>query len=332
MSADVRVPADIERLLAMRPRIVVDTAGPFQDRDYALAAACAARGIHFVDIADGPHYVADIRALDSLARAHGALVVSGASTVPAVSTAIAADLAKDPSAVVAIEVGISPAQRSPRGVATVRSVLRSCGKPLATLDDARLAIGWSDLRGHRYPRPIGLRWLSNVDTPERLLWPARFPMLEHLCVQAGWELAPLHLGLTALSWLVRLRLVRSLERWAGPLSRIAATCDRFGTDAGAMHVSVTTRRSAGAREQRTGTLVALAGDGPQIPATPAALIVKKLLGLAGYERLDTRGAQPCLDLFTLDELMNELGGRAISYETKISPLAAQPASRKNAIC
>jgi hypothetical protein len=332
LSADVGIPAEVERLLATRPCVVVDTAGPFQERDYALAAACAERGIHFVDIADGPQYVAGIRVLDSLARAHGALLVSGASTVPAVSTALAADLAPDPAAVVAIEVGISPAQRSPRGIATVRSVLRTCGKPVAGSDGATRAIGWSDLQGHRYPRPVGRRLLSNVDTPERLLWPPRFPALERLSVQAGWELAPLHVGLTALSWLVRLHLLRDLESWAEPLRRIAAACDRFGSDAGAMHVSVSLRCSTRAVRQRTGTLLAVSGDGPQIPATPAALVVKKLLALPGYEPLRTRGAQPCLDLFTLDELMRELGGYAISYATESSTADPQPASRKNAIC
>ena len=95
LCADIGDRNQVERLLAMRPSVVVDTAGPFQERDHTLAAACAQRGIHFVDIADGPGYVAGVAVLDEVARANGALVVSGASTVPAVSTVIVGDLAPD---------------------------------------------------------------------------------------------------------------------------------------------------------------------------------------------------------------------------------------------
>ena len=333
LCADIGDRNQVDGLLAMGPRVIVDTAGPFQERDYTLATACAERGIHFVDIADGPGYVAGIVVLDALARANGALVVSGASTVPAVSTAIAADLAPDTDEVVDLEVGISPAQRSPRGDATVRSVLRSCGKPLATIDGAVRDVGWSGLVSHCYPSPVGRRWLSNVDTPERLLWPRRFTALESLSVRAGWELVPLHLGLSALAWLVRLGVLRRLDTWAGALSRIAAACDRWGSDAGAMHVTLRTRAGAGGGELRTGTLVALRGDGPQIPATPAALVVKKLLALPGYAPIGSRGAQACVDLFTVPELMHELRDCAVSYRTQTRVAAdVQRTSRKKAIC
>ncbi len=333
LCADIGDRNQIERLLAMRPSVVVDTAGPFQERDYTLAAACAQRGIHFVDNADGPGNVAGVAVLDEVARANGALVVSGASTVPAVSTVIVGDLAPDRSEVVALEVGISPAQRSPRGNATVRSVLRSCGKPLAAIEGAAPEIGWAGLVSHRYASPVGRRWLSNVDTPERLLWPRRFPSLESLSVRAGWELAPLHFGLSALAWLVRAGVLRNLDQGAGLLSRLATACDRWGSDAGAMHVTVHTRAGASEAQQRTGTLVALRGAGPQIPATPAALVVKKLLALPGYAPIAARGAQACVDLFTMHEFMHELRDDAISYSTQTLIAAdGQQASRKKATC
>src|SRR3989344_4363587 len=35
---------------------VVNTVGPFQGSDYTVAKACAAQGIHYVDLADGRAY------------------------------------------------------------------------------------------------------------------------------------------------------------------------------------------------------------------------------------------------------------------------------------
>jgi hypothetical protein len=77
----------------------------------------------------------------------------------------------------------------------------------------------------------------------------------------------------------------------------------------------------------------LRGAGPQIPATPAALVVKKLLALPGYAPIAARGAQACVDLFTMHEFMHELSDYAISYSTQTLIAAdGQQASRKNATC
>ena len=52
------------------------------------------------------------------------------------------------------------------------------------------------------------------------------------------------------------------------------------------------------------TLQADAGDGPQIPATAAVVLARKL----ARGELVGSGARPCLDMFTLDELMAALHG------------------------
>ena len=169
---------------------------------------------------------------------------------------------------------------------------------------------------YRYPPPVGPRWLSNVDTPERTLWQARYPALGRAAIRAGFEIGFLHLTLSALSRGVRLRAISSLEPCAGFALRVAKLFDRWGTDTGAMHVRVMTRDAAGKTTTRSALLVAEGGDGPQIPATPAALIVKKLLRLPGYRPLTLRGAIPCIGLVTREEIMNELRGFAIRYCVK----------------
>ena len=97
--------------------------------------------------------------------------------------------------------------------------------------------------------------------------------------------------------------------------RVADAMEHWGTDSGAMHVRVACRNADGTREHCMLTLVAEQGDGPQIPATPAVILVKKLLGLDGYAPLALRGAKPCMGMFTSAELMREFAGFAIRFQS-----------------
>jgi len=44
-------------LLALRPDIVIHTAGPYQGQDYGVAKACIKADSHYVDLADGRDFV-----------------------------------------------------------------------------------------------------------------------------------------------------------------------------------------------------------------------------------------------------------------------------------
>lgn len=306
----------VERLHALRPTVVVDAVGPFQERNHALARGCAERGIHYVDLADCRPYVCSVAELDSLARERGVLIVSGASTVPALSTAVADELVRGLSKLDSIDTGISPGHRAPRGLATVQSILSYCGHRIPAFIDGELCtdFGWGGLHRHRYPAPVGPRWLSNVDVPERGLWPTRYAGLQTIHFAAGLEVAVLHLTLAVASRLVRSGLIRSLVPHARFMIRIADAFDPLASDAGAMHVRVRGEDERGHPVQRTWMLVAERGDGPQIPATPAAVLVKKLLAVAGYSPLTARGAGPCVGLLSLAEIMGELAPFAIRAE------------------
>lgn len=313
VALDCHAPDAIERLHALRPSAVVDTVGPFQARSLALALGCAEGRIHYVDLADSRRHVCSIVELDAIACERDTLIVSGASTVPALTTAVVDELARDLVTIDAIDVGISPGHRAPRGVATVESILSYCGREIPAFKHGTPSteFGWGDLHRHGYPAPVGSRWLSNVDVPERSLWPSRYPALRSIRLAAGLELSVLHLTLSAAARLVRLGVIRSLVPRARFMMRIADAFDAWASDAGAMHVRVDGVDQQGHHLRRTWTLVAERGDGPQIPATPAALVVKKLLGVAGYAPLHARGAAPCMGLLTLGEIVGELASYAI---------------------
>jgi saccharopine dehydrogenase-like NADP-dependent oxidoreductase len=70
------------------PDLVIDAAGPFQGSDYRVALACARAGIPYVDLADARGFVAGIDALDAEATAAGVAIITGASSVPALSGAV----------------------------------------------------------------------------------------------------------------------------------------------------------------------------------------------------------------------------------------------------
>ena len=74
-------------LQSLAPTIVINASGPFQTQDYALARAAIDIGAHYIDLADASDFVTGFArdaSLDAAARAKGVLVVSGASTVPAI--------------------------------------------------------------------------------------------------------------------------------------------------------------------------------------------------------------------------------------------------------
>jgi hypothetical protein len=306
--------------------VLIDTVGPFQGRDRKLAEACITQGIHYIDLADGREFVESVKLLNAAALQNDALVISGASTLPALSSAVIRHLESAFSAIEEIEIGIAPGCSGPRGLATIRAVLGYVGRPIPIWQDSAIAQahGWSDLTRHRYPPPVGVRRLSLIDVPDTSLLPAAYPTLKRLAVRAGYEVAVVHHALSFLGYLVRMGLIRDLPRHAPLLQRLAAWFDGLGSDNGAMHVQVRGGDADGRPQSCTWTLVAERGDGAQVPATAAVLLAKKLLHVAGYAPIAARGAVPATNLLNLAEFEREWRSLAIhtSLTSETSPAVA----------
>jgi hypothetical protein len=117
----------------------------------------------------------------------------------------------------------------------------------------------------------------------------------------------MHFGLWLATWAVRAGLIRSIDAFGKPLFRLSEQWQRTGSDTGLMRVSLRGLGHDNAPLRRDWTLIARNGDGPQIPATAAVLLTRKLL----RGELPGGGATPCMDLFTLDEFMRTLDGYAM---------------------
>lgn len=99
-----------------------------------MARAAIAAGCHYVDLADGRDFVSRIGILDADAKARRITVVSGASSVPALSTAVVDRYLTEFDRLESIQIGISSGARA-RGLATVRGVFSYAGKSIRTLRD-----------------------------------------------------------------------------------------------------------------------------------------------------------------------------------------------------
>jgi hypothetical protein len=298
-----------EALSRVAPDVVIHTSGPFQSQDYRVACACVVQGCHYLDLADARDFVAAIGRLDAAAKARDVVVVSGASSVPCLTAAVVDAYLPCFARLHAVDYGISTAQHTNRGLATTSAVLSTVGKPMTMLRDGRMktVYGWEDTHAEHYPG-LGWRLFGNCDIPDLTLFPVRYPTLGSMRFAAGHELTLLHLGTRALGALVRLGLIKSLDRHAPFLLRLAGLFDPLGSGRSGFHMVLAGTGLDGRAKTRRFHLIARSGHGPYIPCIPAIVLSRQLArGL-----LKMRGATPCLDLIDLDTYLEALEGLNIS--------------------
>jgi len=301
VALDHRDPHFVEQLMQIGAAVVIHTAGPFQEQDYAVAAACIEAGCHYLDLADGRSFVTGIALLHQAASFQGVLVASGASSVPALSSAVIDHYLPQFGRLDAICHGISSGARPP-GMATMRAVMGYVGKRFERMTNGQwaAAYGWQDIHVQRYPDPVGLRWLANCDVPDLELFPRRYSGVKTVTFHAGLGFASTTLAIWGLSWLVRAGLVQSLEPISTPLHKIAIGLAWWGTRWSAMHVSLIGTDLHGASLNRTWYLLAGNDQGSQIPCLPAIALARKLV----RGQISQRGAMPCVGLLQLQEILD----------------------------
>lgn len=304
------------QLKRLRPDILIHTSGPFQEQGYDVAETCIRNGVHYLDLADGRAFVSQITRLDQAAKAADVLVVSGASTVPGLTGAVVTKYQREFISLDEIDFGIGTAQKTNRGLATVKAILGYAGKPFKTLVDGKMrdVYGWQDFRWRKF-RNLGCRPLANCDVPDLELFPRYFPTLRTVRFRGGLELPLLHFGLWSFTWLVRSGLISSLRPTASLLLRVSNFFDVFGTNDSGFYVEMTGCGLDGQPKQINFDLTARAGDGLMIPCMPAIVLALKLAAGA----VNRRGAMPCMGLLTLDDILHDLAALRISWEVTTRP-------------
>jgi hypothetical protein len=152
LAIDAKDPYLAQRLVDLNVNSVVHTAGPFQGQGYAVARAAISAGSNYIDLADGRDFVSGITELDELARQRGVFVTSGASSLPALSSAVVDRYVERFSRLTSIRHGIGSGARAP-GLATMRGVFGYCGKRFLRFESGNWITvhGWLDTQRHRFP-------------------------------------------------------------------------------------------------------------------------------------------------------------------------------------
>ncbi len=306
--------ADFTDILStLDPYIVIHTSGPFQAQGYGVAKACIAQGIHYIDLADGRDFVEGITGLDEDAKENDVLVISGASSVPCLTSALVDYYQDEFEALESLDYGITTAQKTARGLATTAAILGYTGKLFTTLVDGKLSniYGWQGLSARKY-KDLGWRLLGNCDVPDLVLFPRRYPGLKTIRFHAGLEIPFIHITLWALSWLVRFGLIKNLQSSASFLLRTSFLFDWFGTANSAFHMKLSGKDRNGKDKVITFELTARSGDGPYIPCMPSIIMAKKLVN----DEINDMGAYPCIGFITRDEYLDALGNMDISWSAE----------------
>ncbi len=302
-----------------RPDLLVDATGPFQSMTYDVPAACIAARVHYLDIADARAFVCGIGALDAQAKAAGIVVLSGGSSVPALSGAAVRALAVGMECIATVDLAISASNRAAAGPAVTAAILTQVGQPMRLWHGGRwkTVYGWQDARTIRFDvagvPPIESRRVALVDVPDCALLPERLGGAA-VTFRAGTESRLQNSVLALASWIVRWRWLRSLEPFAGTLTRMQRLLRRLGGDTSAMSV-VVRGLAAGARVERRWTLIARAGDGPEIPAMAVAPLVRRVLRGA-----EAPGARDAGESLTLADYEPGFARLAIDHEIRMRPL------------
>lgn len=309
----------VQALARHMPVVLVDASGPFQAMDYAVPSACITAGVHYVDIADSRDFVCGINALDTAARNAGVVVLSGASSVPALSGAVIRHLKQEMDHVHAIDIVISASNKAAAGPSVSAAILGQVGQSISIWRGRRwdTVFGWQELRKVDFycagTAPIKRRIVALVDVPDLGLWPKSIVGQPAVTFRAGTELSFQNRALWLVSWLVKGRILRSLAPFAHLLSPLQYLTRSMGSDRSAMAVRLFGLAN-GQEVERQWTLIADEGDGPEIPTLSVEPVVARII--AGAE---PDGARDAGDTLSLSDYTSAFGGLAIRHDTREIP-------------
>ena len=259
---DVESPASIRAALSAGD-VVLDAAGPFQERSAALAAAAADVGFHVVDLSDSLAYARALDPLGPALRSAGVAVLTSCSTVSTLSAAALTD--GGGPAPTGVRTCLVPSARSTARRATTRSLLASVGRPVEVLRGGALVAvrGWRETHAFERPAPQAPVRAALTGSADALLLPRSFPSLQDVGLYVATGVPGFDL---LLRWSARVAPLRTLVRLGARLG--AGLARRLGGSQGVLLWELT--RSDGTIARR-----ALLGSGPSrvsavLPAVLAA--------------------------------------------------------------
>ncbi|HET9472601.1 MAG TPA: hypothetical protein VFO82_01835, partial [Steroidobacteraceae bacterium] len=265
----------------------------------------------------GRAFVTGIARLDAQARAANVAVLSGVSSLPALTSAVVDRYLPQFSRLDAIRMGISSGAVVP-GIATMRAVLGYCGKPIRVWEGGAWKVehGWLDTQVHEFPKAVGARRLGRCDVPDLELLPLRYPGVKTVSFHAGFASHTAHRVVELLARWVRDQRISSATSFARPLTTLAQWMKPLFSDRGAMFVTLEGVDRDGDSLSLTWNLVARDNHGPHVPCAAAIALTNKIA--AGTELAP--GARPCMGVLSVEDMLGSLEGFSIR---ELAPLGIQ---------
>ena len=298
------VPVDVTRAASVNAALdgvfaAVHAAGPFQWRDYGVASACVRRRVHYVDVANTRSFILGISTLDDRARGNGVCALSGAGMIPALSGALAAELASAFDRIDVIDISLCTGVAG--GPAAVRALFADAGRPIRRLEAGR----WQEVRigaaaaEVMFSPPFGRRRLFCQDAADLELFPKRFGATT-VRYQASY--APgLMRAVQMISWLRRWGLLAEPERFAASVGQPL----RAATPGMGLRLCVQGERHD-APVRREIELLAPSDD-TLLPCAPVLALLRR------WQRGETvaPGARPCMDVPSFADIKSVLVGSGV---------------------
>lgn len=280
-----------DELARMDLDMVVDASGPFQaygQRAYRLVRTCLELGLHYLDIADGRDFVVNIEQFDGQAKKAGVAMISGLSSVPALSGTVLNKIASDFHEIRKIKGGIAPSPKAGVGINVIRAITAYAGDRLVidppgekaqeTGSTTALVRHW---RQDIAPTGSGEMDLNNrlfalVDVPGNAIFLKEILTVEKIEFGAGPVPEIFLKMLIFLAWLRSKKWLPNLTKFAVLFNFVIRFC-KWGPDRGGMVLEIEGLSKAGAQDKRSFHLIAHGADGPFIPSMACAIMIRKFL-------------------------------------------------------
>lgn len=298
----------------LNPDIVVDASGPFQnygERAYRVVEAALASGCHYLDLADDRDFVLGIHRFDPLAKKAGLFALSGASSCPALTSAVYRRITRDFASVRAVTGGIAPSPYAGVGPNVIRAIASYAGQPITLRRGGRDATAFPFTETRRRtvgpPGTLPLRSLaySLVDVPDLNLLGTLDPKPDSVWFGAAPVPTLYHACFRLLARAVKRGLLRTLAPIA-PLMSFVMNHLSWGEHRGGLFLECEGLDVNGRQKTRSWHLLAEGSIGPMTPTLACVAVLRKMLAGAP----PAPGARPAhldLELTDFEPLFAKLG-------------------------
>lgn len=282
--------------------LVINVAAPFQQQSLTVARYCAGSGVHYIDLADDRSYVNDVLGLNALARRSGSLLVTGASSMPAMAAVLVDSLTDYFDKINEIRTFTVGGNKVPFGRASVYSLLSKIGGKLRSKRRGRWTelCCWTEPQNVSFPDPVGRRRTYLYDVPAVDQF-SRAYEVQTATFRMGLHPVWVNRSLGFLGWLRRIGWLKKPTRFTRLLHALTRRLSRMGSAGYAIQVQVLGTK--GNQEvNHAATLVEADSVGMGITTSIVITLVKQWL----ENDVEDAGAFTAMGLVGLDDIKPQL--------------------------